>query len=47
MTDALYKRKTPPKEFIMAFIFGKDESPEWFIESNRISIPQRLIYENG
>lgn len=47
MTDALYKRKTPPKEFVMAFIFGKDESPEWFIESNRISIPQRLIYENG
>lgn len=47
MTDALYKRKTSPKEFVMAFIFGKDESPEWFIESNRISIPQRLIYENG
>ena len=47
MTDALYKRKTSPKEFVMAFIFGKDESPEWFIKSNKIVIPQRLICDGG
>lgn len=46
-TDKLYKRKTPPKEFIEAFIFGKDEAPEWFTRNNRVFIPQRLIYEQG
>lgn len=47
MTDKLYKRKLPPKEFVMAFIFGKDEAPEWFVDCKRVCIPQRLIYKDG
>lgn len=46
MTESLYKRIENPKEYVMAFVFGEG-SPEWFEKSNRISIFQRLIYEDG
>ena len=47
MSDKIYKRKARPKIYVQAFIFGYDETPEWFTNCRRVCIPQRLIYENG
>lgn len=47
MSDKVYKRKARPKIYVQAFIFGYDETPEWFTNCKRVCIPQRLIYENG
>lgn len=47
MSDKVYKRKSRPKIYVQAFIFGYDETPEWFTNCKRVCIPQRLIYENG
>lgn len=45
MSDKVYKRKARPKIYVQAFIFGYDETPEWFTNCKRVCIPQRLIYE--
>lgn len=47
MSDKIYKRKARPKIYVQAFIFGYDETPEWFTNCKRVCIPQRLIYEDG
>lgn len=47
MSDKIYKRKARPKIYVQAFIFGYDETPEWFTNCKGVCIPQRLIYEDG